>query len=148
MLFRHEPFDELVVGGSRGDSNDSIRILKAGMDATAASLIDVSFDVPDLTSGQGARMTGVDARLERIETLEPSPVVQRVVDKHMSVIKALEDTNVIDTGGTGLLPPGCVLSSEGTRYRQTSVGGIFLVSDGKRKDAADDGTPSDLILAN
>lgn len=122
----HEPFDELVAGGSGGDGDDSIRILKAGMDAAATSLIDLSFDVPDLSRGRGARLTSVRASLERVEALEPSPVVQQVVDKHMSVVRALEDEDVIDANGTGMLPPDGVLSSQRTRYQQTSVGGIFL----------------------
>lgn len=114
----HEPFDELV-----GDDSNSIRILKSGMDATAASLIDLSFDIS--TDGQPIAKS-VEARLETISDLEPSDVVQKLVDKHMAVIKALDEQFIVDLESTDMLPPGTLLSSERTRYQQTTVGSVFL----------------------
>ena len=113
----HEPFDELIEQESR-----SIRVLKSGMEANGASLIDLSFEVAD---NEQPRLIQVDTDLVEMSRFEPSTVVQSIVDKHMSVVKALEEEYVVDTESTSMLPPGVFLSSERTRYQQTTVGGIF-----------------------
>lgn len=116
----HEPYDELVGNESDGDS---IRIFKAGMDSMAASVIDLSYDV---TENERPITVAVDYNLEPLVDIEPSDVVQQIVDKHMSVIKALDGEHIINSETTHMLPPGTVLSSKRTRFEQTTVGSIFL----------------------
>jgi 2',3'-cyclic-nucleotide 2'-phosphodiesterase (5'-nucleotidase family) len=116
----HEPLDEVV--GHEG-TDDGIRILKSGTDAMAASLIDLSFDVKE---NELPVITNVDYSLEPLVDVEPSEVVQQIVDKHMSVIKALEDEAIIDGDTSHMLPPGSLLSSKRVRFEQTTVGSIFL----------------------
>ena len=62
-----------------------------------------------------------------MKNYEPSVVVQAIVDKHESVLKDLDEEIIIDTSAASnsLLPPGVLLSSEGTRFQQTTVGGVF-----------------------
>jgi 2',3'-cyclic-nucleotide 2'-phosphodiesterase (5'-nucleotidase family) len=115
----HEPMDELV----GQDDDSSIRILKSGMDATTASLIDLSFEITD---EEPHIITSIEAKLEPISDLEPSDVIQKIVDKHESIIRALEDEDIIDSDSSNLLPAGSLLSSVRTRYKQTTVGSIFL----------------------
>lgn len=116
----HEPFDEFV--GTEG-ADDCVRILKSGMDAMAASVIDLSFDVKENELPVAAK---VDYKLEPLVEVEPSEVVQQIVDQHMSVIKALENEDVIDGATSHMLPPAALLSSMRVRYEQTTVGSIFL----------------------
>ncbi|CAJ1957222.1 unnamed protein product [Cylindrotheca closterium] len=116
----HEPLDELVGNGSDGDS---IRILKAGMDSMAASVIDLSYDV---TENERPTTVAVDYKLEPLVDIEPSEVLQQIVDKHMSVIKALDGEHIINSDTAHMLPPGALLSSKRTRFEQTTVGSIFL----------------------
>eukprot|EP00980_Cylindrotheca_fusiformis_P025856 scaffold14741_cov135-Cylindrotheca_fusiformis.AAC.6 len=116
----HEPFDEFV--GNEGSDN-SIRIVKSGMDAMSASLVDVYFNVNE---NEVPVATKVDYRLEPLTDVEPSELVQQIVDQHMSVIKALEDEDIIDGATSHMLPPGKLLSSLRVRHEQTTVGSIFL----------------------
>jgi len=116
----HEPFDEIV--GNESD-DDSIRIVKSGMDSMSASVIDVSYDVAE---NERPVTVSVDYNLEPLVDIEPSEVVQQIVDKHMSVIKALESEDIINSETTHMLPPGTVLSSKRARLEQTTVGSIFL----------------------
>lgn len=116
----HEPFDEIV---RTEGTNDGIRILKSGTDAMAASVIDLSFDVKE---NELPVITNVDYILAPLVDVEPSEVVQQIVDKHMSVIKALEDEAIIDGDTSHMLPPGSLLSSQRVRFEQTTVGNIFL----------------------
>jgi hypothetical protein len=115
----HEPYDQLV----EGQDGSSIRIIKGGMEANSASLIDLSFEV----AGGGVRPKLMEVAVDLVEmsSFEPSVVVQKIADKHMSVIKALEDEYVVDADSTSILPPGVFLSSERTRFQQTTVGSIF-----------------------
>ena len=117
----HEPFDEIVKEDD-ADDQSYVRILKTGMDANAASLIDLSFEVDN---EREPILAEIEADLVEMSSFEPSVVVQKIVDKHMSVIEALELEHVIDVDSMGLLPPGVLLSSERPRYQQTTVGGVF-----------------------
>ena len=109
----HEPYDVLVA-----DQESQVRILKAGMDASACQDIEIEFD--------GRQIASIDAKLELMSNYEPSIVVQSIVDQHQSLLTAMENEVVINA--QNLLPPGVPLSSIGTRYRQTTVGAILCTA--------------------
>lgn len=117
----HEPYDEIVTGSKFDDA--SVRITKSGMDARMASCIDLSFTV---TENARPTAVAVDYKLEPLVDLEDSEVVLQLVKKHMAVISALDNENIIDIDSTHILPPGTILSSKRTRFEQTTVGSIFL----------------------
>ena len=119
----HEPYDEVVTAGD-DNSESYVRILKTGMDANAASLIDLSFDV-DGNNDSKPHLAEIDAELVEMSSFEPSVVVQKIVNKHMSVVESLDEEDVIDADSMGLLVPGELLSSERPRFEQTTVGGVF-----------------------
>jgi len=140
----HEPYDEVVHGGSSSDdgadgtSTDSmIRIFKSGMDAQAAGLIDLTFDCHQPDNGP-AKLVDINYELVEMNAFEPSIIVQSIVDKHMAVIKNLENEVIIDINSTVRLPPGIMLSSERTRFEQTTVGSIFcqMIKEERETDAA------------
>lgn len=144
----HEPYNEVVYrGGGDGDSesegegtvdNDAmVRIFKSGMDAQAAGLIDLTFECCR-PKGEPAKLVDIEYELIEMKAFEPSVVVQGIVDKHESVIKALENEVIIDIESTTMLPPGIMLSSERTRFQQTTVGSIFcqMIKEERETDAA------------
>lgn len=132
----HEPFDEFVTNDDEGNER-SIRILKSGMDATAASLIDLTFETRIDETGR-SQLVDVDYELVEMKDYEPSVVVQKIVDKHESVVKALENETIVDAAKTSVLPPGVCLSSERTRFEQTSIGSVFcqMIKEEHEVDAA------------
>lgn len=132
----HEPYDEFVRLEQNG-RDDYVRILKSGMDANSASLIDLTFDCQETTT-QPAQLVEVEYDLVPLATFDPSVVVQTIVDTHESVVKALENETIIDAESTTMLPPGVFLSSERTRFQQTTVGSIFcqMIKEEREVDAA------------
>lgn len=132
----HEPYDELVTPENETDASGYVRITKSGMDAHSASLIDLTFDCQENT--KPAKLVEVDYDLVPMATFDPSVVVQKIVDTHESVVKALENETIIDTESTTMLPPGVFLSSERTRFQQTTVGSIFcqMIKEEREVDAA------------
>lgn len=138
----HEPYDELVTSSSLSEAGEQegamVRILKSGMDANAASLIDLSFDYNPEEKSSPSKLVEVDYDLVEMKPYEPSVVVQKIVDKHESVVKALENETIIDAESTTMLPPGVFLSSERTRFQQTTVGSIFcqMIKEEREIDAA------------
>ena len=118
----HEPFDEFIQD-EHATNGRGIRILKSGMNAEAAHLIDLSFDFEN----DRPTLANIDVDLVEMKAYEPSVVVQTIVDNHMSVVKALEHEYVIDDDTTGILPPGVPFSSERSRFQQTTVGAIFCL---------------------
>ena len=151
----HDPYDEYIrdakgIDGRGNDDGDSkIRILKSGMDANAANLIDLVFALPDhatdtdngfenRSSSRRPQLVDIQSELVEMKQWEPSIVLQGVVDKHMSVVKALEHEIIVDVDATDLLAPGEELSSEYTRYKQTTVGRIFcsMIKEELEVDAA------------
>jgi len=145
----HHPIDKLVADQERDkkkessssfDSNQhAVRILKSGCDAQYASLIDLEFDI----SSKPYRTIKITSRLVDMATYANSPRIQKIVDKHMSVITKLEDEIIIDEstyrndenmevfGGSSLMSSSDLdskntcLSSKGTRLQQTSMGGFM-----------------------
>lgn len=136
----HEPYDEVVHSGGEladTDHDSFIRIFKSGMDAQAAGLIDLTFDCDQPEDGP-AKLVDIDYELVEMKAFEPSVVVQNIVDKHESVVKALENEVIIDIESTTMLPPGIILSSERTRFEQTTVGSIFcqMIKEERETDVA------------
>lgn len=137
-------------------SDRYIQILKSGMDARNAALVDLTFELPSShppTDGavdespnphhtivrQRPRLVQICTELVDLSQYDPSPIAQQVVDKHMSVIQSLEDEVIIDThDSVTTLPPGTALSSQRTRFQQTTVGGIFcqMIKEEMEVDAA------------
>lgn len=111
----HEPFNvkETLDG-------ESVQIIKSGSDATHASLIDLSFEI----SGASPKLKEIESTLLDLQEFEDSPVVKKIVESHTSVVDKLE-TEVIFDESTSRLPPGKVLSSERTRFQQTTVGAVL-----------------------
>lgn len=142
----HEPLDEQV----GNDEIGTVRIVKSGMDARAVSLIDLSFETfssddnnnndDDNQSQQQSQpqLVDIDVNLVEMSSFEPSLVITRIVDNHMSVIKALEEEYVVDADSVQELPSGSLLTSERTRFEQTTVGSIFckMIKDETEADAA------------
>ena len=117
----HVPFDVRV----ENEHNDEyVRILKSGTDAMGVSLVDLYFDVHEDSDGRRhVRVADIDYELVDIRALTPSMVIQNIVDQHQSILFAMENEDVLHADS--LLPPGEPLSSEGTRIRQTTLGGIL-----------------------
>jgi hypothetical protein len=142
----HVPYDVTVhptEDTATAAEDDYTRILKAGTDAMGVSLLDIYFDVgeeeessPDTTdhdttthqqdpnsNKKQVKVKDIEYQLIDIRALTPSMVVQNIVDQHESILKAMENEDVLHADP--LLPPGELLSSEGTRIQQTTLGGIF-----------------------
>ena len=90
------------------------------MEADAVDLVDLTFDPETL------QLTELKADLVEMKDFEPSVVVGSMVKEYMKALEDLENEAVVRADS--LLPPGKHLSSIGTRYRQTTVGGIFCTA--------------------
>ena len=167
----HDPYHKIVVppkqqqrqrqqnDGSESDGNDAIHILKSGMDARNACLVDLVFEMPTAKEHQqqhqqqqtapnentkgstnnddddsnyetldAPRLVEIKSELIDLSKYQPSPFAQEIVDKHMSVVQALEDEIIIDADSCttcASLPPGVPFSSQRARFQQTTIGGIF-----------------------
>lgn len=110
----HEPIDRTVE-----HDGSTVRILKGGTDARSASLIDLHFD----TSSKPAMLASIDYTLVDLLQYEDSIVVKNIADSHMKVIAEMENEIIADCNS--ILPPGKLLSSERTRYQQTTMGAFF-----------------------
>eukprot|EP00977_Amphora_coffeiformis_P008837 scaffold1995_cov167-Amphora_coffeaeformis.AAC.17 len=119
----HTPFDVRVENPGLDDAY--IRILKSGMDANGVSLVDISFDVQEDDNGENrqVRVGEIEYDLVDLRPIEPSAVVQNIVDHHESILDALENEDVLHAHA--LMPPGVPLSSKGTRKQQTTLGAVF-----------------------
>ena len=119
----HTPFDVRVENPDVDDTY--IRILKSGMDANGVSLVDISFDVQEDDKGgnKQVRVGEIQYDLVDLRPLEPSVVVQNIVNHHESILDALENEDVLHAHA--LMPPGVPLSSKGTRKQQTTLGAVF-----------------------
>jgi 2',3'-cyclic-nucleotide 2'-phosphodiesterase (5'-nucleotidase family) len=112
----HEPMDETVTNDENGNS---VRILKGGTDARTTSLIDLYFDA----SSEPAKLTSIEYTLVNLLEYDDSFVVKNIVDSHNKVVEEMENEIIADC--SSLLPPGEMLSSERTRFQQTTVGAFF-----------------------
>jgi len=165
----HNPYHEIVTKShhqqQQGDDDDididedktAVHILKSGMEARNACLIDLVFEVPtiaaDADSNQGKkkqesqdeevyddgsccndeiktpRLVRVESKSINLTDLEPSPFAQKIVDKHMSVVKALEDEVIVNADSVVSFPKDFTLTSTRSRFQQTTIGSVFLSND-------------------
>lgn len=102
----------------------SVQILKSGCNAETVHVIDLTFDLssPEVL---------VDRHVELVDVTKypPSVIVSQIVQEQTSILQALETEDIVPSSTAGsLLPPGAILSSRGTRYRQTTVGNLFCTA--------------------
>ena len=71
------------------------------------------------------RLVGIETELINLIDYEPSPFAQQLVDKHMSVVQALEDEIIVNEDSIVSLPNDFTFSSKRSRFQQTTVGALF-----------------------
>jgi len=130
ILGGHEHVKIHRIISSKSDPKKQISIVKTGQDAERAAIIDLHFHP---TSHQ---FQSVDIHFEELDQkYVPCPIVQSIVDKHLSALNRMEKFIVLDTKTMlseyfldpvthRILP----LSSEYTRYEQTTVGAFFCTA--------------------
>lgn len=131
----HTKIHEFVPAGS--NNNQSVQVVKSGMNAQRAAVVDLQF--------QNSSLQSVNVTFEELENSDhhPCPIVQTIVDKRLAALDNMKDFTVIDSStmlaeyfvdsSTGEHLP---LSSELSRFQQTTVGGFFC-SAVKQELAAD-----------
>lgn len=112
----HVIMDETVTG----DSDNSVRILKSGMDARHADLIDLVFDI----SEKPPVLTSIESTMVDLSNYEDSAVVKKIANAHLSLLDTMNNEVALRAEDYSL-PPETVLSSKQTRYKQTTVGSLF-----------------------
>mmetsp|Transcript_452 Transcript_452/g.814 ORF Transcript_452/g.814 Transcript_452/m.814 type:complete len:558 (+) Transcript_452:321-1994(+) len=113
----HEKFDDLVQHNGR-----KVRIVKTGENAERAAVIDLVF-------GEVLNeLLEVRVEFEEMSSYPPCPVVNKIASKHLSVIKSMEETSIITTALLPTIFSERLMSSERTRFRQTSVGAFICQS--------------------
>ena len=145
----HEPHNLIVRRAKEDDSysNNSheqdsvVRILKSGCDASAVSLVDLTFDLGDEDEHDEhdedsnkeherrrprTRLAECTSELIEMSNYEDSVVVGKIVDSHMAVVRNMEHETIVHADH--VLPAGVPLSSKGTRFQQTTVGGVFCMA--------------------
>jgi hypothetical protein len=128
--------DEIDKNICDGDNN-AIHILKSGMEARNAYLMDLVFEVPAIAAADNdsnnnnnnnnktPRLVEIKTELINLIDYEPSPFAQQLVDKHMSVVQALEDEIIVNEDSIVSLPNDLTFSSKRSRFQQTTVGAFF-----------------------
>jgi hypothetical protein len=111
----HFPIDETVMKDS---PKESIRILKGGSDAQNASLIDLCFD----TSATPPVLKNIDYTLVDLTQYDDSLVVKKIAESHLSVLEEMNEQVAVQVDN---IPQGKPLSSERSRFEQTTVGSHF-----------------------
>ncbi|KAL7506312.1 hypothetical protein ACHAXN_003616, partial [Cyclotella atomus] len=123
----HEPMHKQVTPESNGSSSSSpIHVVKTGQDAQRVAIVDLNF------SSSSRKLQNVDIKYHEFdESHAACPVVQRIVEKHLSALDHMKEFVVLDTnnmfaayfkGSDGSKLP---LSSQYSRYQQTTVGAFF-----------------------
>ena len=126
----HQPIYETISSHERGEDSNSkgskVHIVKTGQDADRVAIVDLNFD------SSSRKLHTVDVKYHEFSENHPTcPIVQRIVDKHLSALDHMKEFVVLDTStmfaayfknkGGEKLP----LSSEYCRYQQTTVGAFF-----------------------
>ena len=113
-----------------GRKTSSVQIVKSGMDAERAAIVDLRFNPTTRT------LESVDVSFEELdERHQPCPIVSSIVNRHLLVLEELQDFIVFDknTMLSGYFTDpdtgeDLKLSSEFTRYEQTTVGALFCTA--------------------
>jgi hypothetical protein len=113
----HVIMDEIVF--DEMNTNKSVRILKSGMDCAHANLIDVIFD----TSSTPPVLTSIESTMVDLSEYPDSQVVSKIANAHLSLLDKMKDE--VAVRADDMLPPGTTLSSQRSRYQQTTVGSLF-----------------------
>jgi len=109
-----------------GNNKEAIQVVKSGMNAQRAAIVDLHFENSTLQS--------VNVSFEELDDShhQPCPIVKIIVEKRLAALDKMKDFTVIDANtmlseyffdsSTGKRLP---LSSELSRFQQTTVGGFF-----------------------
>lgn len=89
-------------------------IVKAGMDAAHAAIVDLEW--PAQIPAQGLDAPTVSVRIDDSANYLEDAEMRARVDRHMTAVREIEAATLFD------IPKGIVLSSVGARARQTSMG--------------------------
>ena len=109
-------------------SKGCVQIVKSGMDAQQAAVIDLRFNSAQV-------LTCIEVRFQDLSGYEPCRVTKSIVDKHLKVLDDMQDFVLFDkdviskhfnpVDGKTAAPP---LSSKRMRYEQTTVGALFATA--------------------
>lgn len=100
------------------DDVDGCWVVKAGTDAENAAVIDLVWPAEAPAAG-APDLPAVTVRIEPVAGYPEEPAMRARVDRHMQLVRDLDAATLLR------LPPGGVLSSIGSRSRQTSLGELF-----------------------
>lgn len=127
----HQIHEKVYYQSSIKSSNESdnlpIHIVKTGQDAERVAIIDLQFEPSSL------KLQNINVQFQELNDAHSScPIVQRIVDKHLSALDHMKEFLVLDTNSmfssyfadnqNGTKLP---LSSEYSRFQQTTVGAFF-----------------------
>lgn len=112
----HEPHVETV---------DGVHVVKAGMDATHAAVVDLAWPDEPPPAGEPDLPT-VTVRLEDVRAWPEDAALRARVEHHQEKVRALRAATLMRLG------PGETLSSVGSRWQQTSFGAMVC---GRVRDA-------------
>jgi 2',3'-cyclic-nucleotide 2'-phosphodiesterase (5'-nucleotidase family) len=115
------PFPVLIGGHEHAVFLEQIgatHLIKAGSDAIRAAIVDLRWPAEAPAPGV-ADLPVVEVRLEEVAVHEEDRALRARVDGHMKAVRALEEATLL------ALDPGEVLSSVGSRERQTSLGELL-----------------------
>lgn len=108
------------------NSEGNIQVVKTGMNAQRAAVVDLQFE--------NNKLKNVDVTFEELDDSSnhvPCPIVKTIVEKHQSALDNLKDFTVIDANSmlseyfVDHSGKNCPLSSEFSRFQQTTVGAFF-----------------------
>ena len=131
----HDVIAERAATGARG-ARGGCRVLKAGSDATHATVVDLTITPPPRGGGgDGARVSVAHAFVQ-VTSLDADAALAARVEGHLECVAQLREEVVVDlsplapppSGSSGAPPPQRhrsarpLLSSEGARRRETSMG--------------------------
>jgi len=120
IILAKEGLFPVILGGHDHDESYEIHnnslIVKAGADAHKACVIDVVW-------ADASSKPQVSYSVKTVKEFPADPEVKTVIDKHLSKLVALEKA-IIHRQEAGSPP----LSSKGTRFHQTTVGGLLCTA--------------------
>lgn len=116
-----EPPYPLIIGGHEHvaflEQLGKTWLIKAGADATHAVIVDLSWPITALQNT--ADLPSVSVKIEAVADYPEDAALRARIDARMVAVHELETATLLR------FPPGTVLTSVGTRMRQTSVGTLL-----------------------